>query len=148
MNPTLKRSLATVFATVSAAAVLTACDRAGQDTTAGQKLDSTVAKVEAQTDASSARVAEASRDASAAVKNSMDTAGEKVKDAAITTAVNAQLAADSSLSALNIDVDTSNGNVILRGSAPDATSKDHASELAKRIDGVNSVDNQLIVAAK
>ncbi len=148
MNPELKRTLATVFAGVAAAAVLTACDRSGQDTTAGQKLDATVAKVEAQTDAAGARAADASRDASAAVKSGMDSAGEKVKDAAITTAVNAQLAADSSLSALNIDVDTSNGNVILRGSAPDATSKDHATELAKRIDGVSTVDNQLVVAAK
>ena len=148
MTPALKRTLATAFTTVAAAAVLSACDRAGEDTTAGQKLDSTVAKVEAQGDAMGARVADASRDATTSMKSGMDTAGNKVKDAAITTAVNAQLAADSSLSALNIDVDTSNGNVVLRGTAPDATSKDHATQLVKRIDGVDSVDNQLVVAAK
>jgi osmotically-inducible protein OsmY len=148
MEPALKRTLATAFATFAAAAVLSACDRAGEDTTAGQKLDSTVAKVEAKGEAMGARVADASRDATTSVQSGVDTAGNKIKDAAITTAVNAQLAADSSLSALNIDVDTSNGNVILRGTAPDATAKGHATELVKQIDGVDSVDNQLVVAAK
>jgi len=34
----------------------------------------------------------------------------------------------------------------LTGLAPDAASKEHAAALAGRIDGVMSVDNQLVVA--
>jgi osmotically-inducible protein OsmY len=118
------------------------------NSTAADAPSSTVARVEQRTEAAAANVGEAARDATAAVRSGADAAGDKVKDAAITTAINAQLAADSSLSALNIDVDTSNGNVILRGTAPDATAKDHATTLAKSIDGVSKVDNQLVVASK
>ncbi len=148
MTRVLNRTFATALASVAAAAVLGACDRPGDNDTVARDANSTVARVDAQTDAAGARVADASRDAAASVRSGLDTAGDKVKDAAVTTAVNAQLAADSSLSALNIDVDTNNGAVILRGTAPDAVSKDHATDLAKRVDGVSSVDNQLVVAAK
>lgn len=70
---------------------------------------------------------------------------DKVKDAAITTAVNAKLAQDKSLSALRIDVDTVNGRVSLRGTAPDAAARERATTLASAVDGVVSVDNQLTV---
>jgi osmotically-inducible protein OsmY len=47
--------------------------------------------------------------------------GDKVKDAAIITAVNAKIAGDPKLSVIRINVDTVNGHVLLRGTAPDAT---------------------------
>lgn len=152
------RTFATLCAGFAAAAVLSACDRVEEAPTADRTPSSTTAetpnpgstaaRVESQTEAAGARIGEATRDATAAVKSGADTAGDMVKDAAITTAVNAQLAADSSLSALNIDVDTNNGSVILRGTAPDATAKEQATTLAKSIDGVTKVDNQLVVASK
>ena len=64
-----------------------------------------------------------------------------------TTSINAELTKDASLSALKIDVDTSQGRVALRGTAPDAASRDRATVLAQRVDGVVSVENQLQVKA-
>ena len=69
----------------------------------------------------------------------------KAKDAAITTAVNGALVAEPSLSALRIDVDTTDGRVVLRGTAPDAAARDRATQVARGIEGVRAVDNQLQV---
>ena len=68
-----------------------------------------------------------------------------VSDAAITASVNAELAKDSKLSSLKIDVDTSHGHVALKGTAPDAASKERATQIASAVKGVTSVDNQLRV---
>lgn len=64
-------------------------------------------------------------------------------DAQIVTKVKTALAADSDLSALKIDVDSKNGVVTLSGSAPDASAKERATEIAKNVKDVKSVDNQL-----
>lgn len=74
-----------------------------------------------------------------------DASTSKAKDAMITTAINAELARDSRLSALRIDVDTNDGRVELHGTAPDADSRERATQLASSVDGVKSVDNQLTV---
>lgn len=84
--------------------------------------------------------------ASADVKQLAEAAGDKVADAAITASVNAKLAKDDRLSATRIDVDTSAGNVALRGAAPDAAARDRATRLAADVKGVRHVDNQLVVA--
>ncbi|MGE5864280.1 MAG: BON domain-containing protein [Rhizobacter sp.] len=72
-------------------------------------------------------------------------AGGKVSDAAITTAVNAELARDASLSATRIDVDTDGGKVALRGSAPNDAARERATQIASQVKGVTGVDNQLHV---
>jgi hyperosmotically inducible periplasmic protein len=77
----------------------------------------------------------------------VDTVANKVGDAAITTLVNAELARDSQLSALRVDVDTVDGRVMLRGDAPNANARDRVTALAQRVDGVKSVDNQLSIKA-
>jgi osmotically-inducible protein OsmY len=124
---------------------LAACDRRQEDRTVGQKIDSTIAKVEQQADRAASEVKKGVDAARASTGESVDAVGKKVKDAAITTAVNAELARDSSLSALKIDVDTSNGRVFLRGTAPDAQARARATQLALRVDGVVSVVNELQV---
>ena len=141
---------------VAVAAVLTvgACSKQIDDRSVGQKVDSTVAKVERKTDATMAKVEQKTEQAVAAVKsgvNSAEASGGKlvdatkttIKDATITTRINAELARDASLSALKINVDTSGGRVALKGSAPDAAARDRATMLAQRVDGVVGVDNQL-----
>jgi hyperosmotically inducible protein len=72
--------------------------------------------------------------------------GNKVDDAVITTTVKSELAKDSNLSALKINVDTDNGRVALRGTAPSNEARAHATTLAQAVQGVVSVDNQLTVA--
>lgn len=74
-------------------------------------------------------------------------AGETVNDAAITAAVAAELALDKDLSALKVDIETTDGRVALRGTAPSADARDRATLLAEGVKGVRSVDNQLTVVA-
>jgi len=69
-----------------------------------------------------------------------------ISDAAITTKVKASLLANSEAHGLAINVDTMDGNVTLRGEVETATEKDVAYYLAKNIDGVNQVDNQIVIA--
>lgn len=129
----------------AAALTLSACNRQ-DDRTVGQKVDSTMAKVEQKADQAVAEMKEGSSTARSEAGQALDTAGSKVKDATITTTVNAELVRDKDLSATKIDVDTMAGRVALRGTAPDAAAKERATLLAQKVDGVTSVDNQLQVA--
>jgi hyperosmotically inducible periplasmic protein len=68
-------------------------------------------------------------------------------DAGITTAVKSKLAADDTVKAYRIDVDTSNAVVTLNGQVDTARARTRAVELAKATDGVRDVvDNLSIVA--
>lgn len=91
---------------------------------------------------------EVAGDAKDATRSAANEAGNAVSDAVITTTVNAELAKDAKLSALRIDVDTAGGRVALKGAAPDAASKERATQLASNVKGVVSVDNQLKVESK
>ena len=85
------------------------------------------------------------------MKNDAKQAANDVKtnisDATITASVNAKLAADKELSALRINVDTSDGRVALHGTAPNSAARERATQIAAAVDGVRSVDNQLQIAA-
>lgn len=70
---------------------------------------------------------------------------EPVLDTHITTAVKSALATDPQLSALPIEVTTTEGVVRLTGPAPDSKSRDRAEVLAAAPRGVVSVVNQLVV---
>ena len=91
---------------------------------------------------------QAARDAKEASQNAADQATNKVADALITTSVNAALAKDPRLSALAINVDTDAGRVSLHGNAPDQEAKDRATEIARGVEGVVSVENQLTVGGR
>jgi hyperosmotically inducible protein len=123
---------------------LAACDNHKPTTassTPGEKLDSAIATTEQKTEQwkNEAKVqsAEAKKETS-----------EAISDATITARINTQLAADPSLSAIHIDVDSKNGHVRLSGTAPDSTSRDRATVLASAVNGVQSVDNLLKVDKK
>jgi hyperosmotically inducible periplasmic protein len=137
-----------MFTAVAAALALSACNRTDDGKTAGQQVDSTVAKVEKKAEEAKADMRAAGEKAKDSTAGAMDTVAIKAKDAVITSSVNAELAKDSQLSALRINVDTVEGRVALRGTAPDAASRDRATTLAQRVDGVKAVDNQLTVAPK
>lgn len=66
-------------------------------------------------------------------------------DAAITTAVKAKMAADTTVSATSINVDTKEGVVTLTGSVESAAAKSQAETIAKATEGVKSVTNNLTV---
>jgi hypothetical protein len=66
-------------------------------------------------------------------------------DAGITTAVKSKLAADDIVKAYQVDVDTNNKVVTLRGDVETATQKEHAVTIARNTDGVADVIDQLRV---
>ncbi|MBI3369742.1 MAG: transporter, partial [Burkholderiales bacterium] len=89
----------------SAALMLVACNRndASNDKTAGQKLDTAIAKVEQKTEDAKTEIKQDMAAAKESVSNAADKVASKAEDAAITTGVNAELAKDPALSALRID---------------------------------------------
>lgn len=72
-----------------------------------------------------------------------------VKDSVVTTKIKAQLAASkvSSLAKVHVDTDA-DGWVQLTGKVATQAEKDRAESIAKAVDGVKSVDNQLTVTGK
>ncbi len=132
----MNRSTYLLPAALAAALVFAACD-SRNDSTAGRKVDEAAAGARAGAQ-------EAGRAASAAATAVVDAAA----DATITTKINAALAADDKLKATRIDVDTNAGRVVLTGTAPDASSLERATTLAKAVEGVVDVDNRLRVEGK
>ena len=148
------------------ALALAACtDRAGNES-ASRQLDSAADKTEQATVAAArkaAELAEVARDktkayitspevkeGAAAVKNALKNLGtaavSTTDDAAITLAVSSALAKDAELRAARIDVETKAGTVRLAGPAPNAAAKARAGDIAKAVNGVATVDNQLVVS--
>jgi hyperosmotically inducible periplasmic protein len=138
-----KRTLSLL--SISAAAfLLGACDRSSSSTM-GEKIDAGIertqqAATEAKQDVQAAGN-EIKQEASQAASAIADGAAE----AAITAKVKAALAADAQLSALAIDVDSKDDVVTLTGPAPTREAADRATSLAKAVEGVTEVRNQLVV---
>lgn len=157
-----QKSLLQAFAVSALALGLAACGpNDGQ--TAGQKLDNTINKTEqaadnAKMDADRAAEAagqkmdnamdatkDAAANASAATQNAASNVADTMGEAGVTAKVNAALIGDAELSALKINVDTQGSAVTLNGEAPNQAAKDRAEQLAKAVDGVQSVNNLLTV---
>lgn len=126
----------TSIAAISALVLLVAgCDRKDENKTAGQTLDNTVAEAKQE-----------SHEAANTVEQKTDTAVQTVDDAAITATIKAKLVADDELKAIDINVDTKGGVVTLTGAAPSPAAVDRATTIAKSVDGVANVTNQLTVS--
>ena len=161
-----KLRLSTLAMATAAMLALGACSK-NDERTAGEKLDAAVAKTEqkaqevksdvnqgmatAKTEAemaadrAAAAVDKGTDKAAAAIDKATAKTGQALTDAGITTSVNAELAKDSTLSALKIDVDTAGGKVVLRGTAPSTDARERATRLAQAVKGVTGVDNRLEV---
>lgn len=127
MESTLLRSvLAVTASTVVSGALLVGCQQRTStvDTPSGTRSTTTV-------------------EPTPAVKETTAKAGNAVGDAAITAKVKTALMADPDVKALQIDVDTKNGVVSLNGKVDQRTSVDKAVQIAKGVDGVQSVENHL-----
>ena len=129
-----------------ATALLSACNKT--DTTMGQKVDGAIASTERAASAAKAEIQEATKEAKTAASGATGTMTTSTRDGMITTKVNAELVKDPSLSALKINVDTSDGHVVLNGAAPSDTSRLRAATLARAVDGVKDVDNRLLIEVK
>ena len=156
-----------VLTSLTLALALSACSKQDDNQTAGQKLDSAIAKtgqaaeeaklkteqsasqVKAKTEETfanaGAALKNATQDTESSAKEAAGKAIEKMDDMAITTAVSAELAKDPDLSVFKINVDTKDGAVTLNGSAPNEAARERAGAIAKKFSGVLSVDNKLMV---
>lgn len=80
-----------------------------------------------------------------AVSRGQQSVGAYVDDAGITTAVKAKLFEDKSVAGSSISVETLNGSVMLSGFAKSATERSTAESLARTVNGVKGVKNQIVV---
>ena len=80
-----------------------------------------------------------------AVSRGQSTVGQYVDDTAITTAVKARFVEAKSVDATAISVETLNGTVMLSGFAKNATEKGAAESLARSVNGVKEVRNEIVV---
>jgi osmotically-inducible protein OsmY len=74
-----------------------------------------------------------------------ESTGEYVDDSVITTKIKSLLAEDEFLKSFQISVETRKGIVELSGFVDSQKSKDRAGQIARGVDGVKSVRNDLIV---
>jgi osmotically-inducible protein OsmY len=103
-------------------------------------------RVEHQADRAADKVESAADKAADQVERTADKAGDKMSEAATTTAVKSKLAADVRLSTLtSINVDTTGHVVTLKGHVPTAADRENAALVAKSVDGVVAVTNELII---
>ncbi len=80
-----------------------------------------------------------------AVTRGQETVGAYVDDAAITTAVKARFIDNNDVDAASIKVETLNGTVMLSGFAKNALEKTTAESIARRVNGVKSVKNEIAI---
>ncbi|OON60909.1 hypothetical protein B0920_18385 [Massilia sp. KIM] len=113
--------------------------------TVGERTREAVAKVKEKT----SNMVERTKDSAAGAENATERTGERVakagSDAALTGKVKASLVADKDLSAMDINVDTEKGVVMLNGFVPSKAEAAKAEKVAKGVEGVTSVKNNLKV---
>jgi len=80
-----------------------------------------------------------------AVTRGQQSVGAYVDDAAITTAVKARFADNTSVDATAISVETMKGTVMLSGFAKGPTERSTAEALTWKVDGVKAVKNQIVL---
>ncbi len=134
-----------LLATVLVVLTFAGCNRRDDSTTAGQKVDSAITKVDEKAEAAKAELQRDADKAKQAVAGAAQTGAAAVEDTAITAGIKAKLATDADLKTLGIRVETMSGRATLRGSAPNADAQARATQLAAAVSGVTSVDNQLTV---
>jgi len=128
-------------------------DENGNVTTPGaaiaERTRDAVATVKEKTGAAVDRTKEMASGATRKTGDAADRAGDRTaraaSDTAITTKVKAGLVAEPDLSGMQIGVDTKGGVVMLRGVVKSKTEADRAAKVAKSIDGVASVKNEIKV---
>ena len=83
--------------------------------------------------------------AGCAVSRGQETVGAYVDDAGITTLVKARMAESKLVSATSISVETLNGTVMLSGFAKSLTEKNEAENIARGVNNVKSVRNEIVI---
>ena len=80
-----------------------------------------------------------------AVNRGQETVGAYIDDTTITTQIKSQFLDNKDVAGTSISVETLNGVVLLSGFAKSATEKSTAESIARKVNGVKSVRNEIIV---
>jgi len=80
-----------------------------------------------------------------AVSRGQETTGAYIDDATITTQIKSRMLENPSVAGTSISVETLNGTVMLSGFAKNATEKSTAEKIARDVNGVKSVRNEIAV---
>jgi len=80
-----------------------------------------------------------------AVTRGQQTAGAYIDDTAITASVKTRMLDDSRVAGTSITVETLNGTVMLSGFAKSESEKTAAESIARKVDGVKAVKNEITV---
>ncbi len=113
---------------------LAACQNEGPAENAGKTVDETTAKV-----------GDKMENAGDSVAQGAENVGDYMDDAAITAKVKADILQDSLLNVFEIDVETTDGVVKLGGNVDSKASIDRATEIARSVKDVKSVQNNMLV---
>ena len=116
------------------AAAIAALALAGCDRDAKQAVNKAGAEIKRE-----------AKEAGAQLKEAGEAAGQAVGDAAITAKVKAALLAEKDVKSRDIDVETFQGKVVLKGTVPDRAQSELALKVAQSVDGVKSVENRITV---
>ncbi|RUO42205.1 hypothetical protein CWE22_08690 [Pseudidiomarina aestuarii] len=102
-------------------------------------------RVQDTTNDAAEQIQEAGKAAAEYARGSAEKAGDYMSDAAITARIKTALAEAEQVSALDINVETINGNVVLSGVVMSDAERDLAEQLAEGIKGVESISNDIEV---
>ena len=91
------------------------------------------------------RAAKAVENAPAQLERQAERAAVVLDDASVTAKVKSALIADPNLKGLSIDVDTSQNVVTLNGTVQTEAARSDAERVAKQVEGVREVKNNLLV---
>lgn len=80
-----------------------------------------------------------------AVMRGQETVGAYVDDTTITTQIKSRFVESKAVAASSISVETLNGTVMLSGFAKDAAERNMAERIARDVNGVKSVRNEIAV---
>jgi hyperosmotically inducible periplasmic protein len=83
--------------------------------------------------------------AGCAVTRGQETTGAYIDDSVITTQVKSRMVDSKDVDAAAISVETLNGTVMLSGFAKSATEKNAAESIARKVNGVKSVKNEIAI---
>ncbi len=122
-------------------------DKSGADKTACVK-EAKAVEARAKADAKAQLPSSAAPKPAKATASKKESPGEYVDDAVITTKVKAAVLEEPSLKSAEINVETSKGRVQLTGFVSSRADIDKAVEIAKRVKGVKSVKNDMILKGK
>ena len=111
----------------------------------GCNRQSSSASMEKRADQTMERAEQTMDQATNDVKQQARRAGDTAKDAAITTKIKSAMIAEPELKALQVNVDTVNGNVTLSGVVDSQQNLERAQQIAQTVDGVRAVENRLTV---